>query len=145
MGSTDLTNQQSRQPASSGTPTSDTKTGGTEVVPIGTVETVLLDINLGGGNRTVNVGFCNISAGATSVTVYFKPVTFPGPSGTPTPAAAANANTIVKAFAMPTTGDPVAFQALQGLVVPANAQLTALVTVGAAASVNAFVSGTAQR
>jgi hypothetical protein len=58
---------------------------------------------------------------------------------------AADANTIVKGYAMPTTGDPVIFQALQGLVVPGDYVLTGLVTVGAASSANAFVSGVVQR
>jgi len=127
----------SRGSGSSGAPISDSRPAGDGVIPILTTETTLM--GTGVGARTVNLGFCNRSGGAVSVTMYLKAVV----AGVADAAAAKN--TILFQYALPTTGEPVSFQALQGLVVDENHILTALLSTGASNAANAFVSGTVQR
>jgi hypothetical protein len=107
-------------------------------VPLQTTETTLL-LNTGAGSRTVNIGLCNRSGGAVSVTMYLKEVVA-GVVDT-----AANKNTIMFQYALPTTGEPVAFQALQNLVVEGDQVLSALLSTGANNAANAFVTGAVQK
>ena len=127
----------SRGIGSSGAPISDSRPAGEGVIAIQTTETTLVGPRA--GDATVNVGICNRSGVAASITMYLKNVV----AGV-TDAAAAK-NTICFQYALPTTGEPTSFQALQGLVVPRDCILTALLSTGANGAVNAFISGVVQR
>ena len=135
--SADLTTATARGVGSSGMPISDARPAGQGSIPILTTETPLLAA--APGARTINLFFCNRSGGAVSVTVYLKNIV----AGV-TDAAAAK-NTICFQYALPTTGEPTSFQAFQGLVVPGDAVLTALLSTGASSAANAIVSGVVQR
>ena len=133
----DMETNPSRGVGSSGMPISDSRPAGEGSIPIQTTETTLVGPRA--GDATVNVGVCNRSGGAVSITMYLKNVV----AGVIDAAAAKN--TIVYQYALPTTGEPVSFQALQGLVIPRDCVLTALLSTGANGAANVFVSGTVQR
>lgn len=138
MPSSSLTSADSRQPASSGTPTGDTKTGGSAIYPLTLVESVIVDT--APGNRNVTILISNQTAGAILVTLYMKLVTYV--AGVKTPATATQNNALMTAFSLGVAAATLPQVVAANLILPADYQLTGFAS---AVGCNVVVSGFQQR